>query len=207
MYCPEGYVVPNTKPDKEKAKPKAKAKAKAEPKPKAKGRGRPRRGAKEVEEAEEVSEVEEEEEEEAPTPKKAKIVAKVFKPRADTLKLIAKDLLNARTWQLILEHEYPTETAFLEAIMSKEFMCPICHDTVTEPVSTRCGHNACRPCLKPSLTSYGNLCPLCRGDLYPELKELGKAEAEKELKSIANGLSVNKELVAVLKHLIPSYGS
>ncbi|KAI0244297.1 ubiquitin-like with PHD and RING finger domains 2, partial [Massospora cicadina] len=90
MYCPEGYVVPNAKSEMDKAKAKGK-----------KGSGRSRK---------------EEEEAEAPTNKKAKAVAKIFKPHAETLKLIAQDLLNARTWQLILEQEYPSETAFLEAI-------------------------------------------------------------------------------------------
>lgn len=191
MYVPEGYIPPNTKTDKTKAKPAAKGK---------KDKGK--RGKKE-ESDEEVAE----ESEELSPEKNRFFPTKVFKPSKETLELIANDLLNARTWQLILEQSFPSEPAFLEAIMGKEFTCSICHDTVAEPVSTRCGHNACRPCLKLSLLNYGNLCPLCRGDLYPELKELSKAEAEKEIKSIAGSLSVNDELVTVFKHLIPSYGN
>uniref|UniRef100_A0A4W4EHA0 Uncharacterized protein n=1 Tax=Electrophorus electricus TaxID=8005 RepID=A0A4W4EHA0_ELEEL len=62
----------------------------------------------------------------------------------------------------------------LNCILSEEqFMCSVCLDVLTDPVSTPCGHNFCRTCL----THYWDntprcLCPLCKETFTrrPELK-------------------------------------
>uniref|UniRef100_A0A4W4EG20 E3 ubiquitin-protein ligase TRIM39-like n=1 Tax=Electrophorus electricus TaxID=8005 RepID=A0A4W4EG20_ELEEL len=57
--------------------------------------------------------------------------------------------------------------------MKEQFMCSVCLDVLTDPVSTPCGHNFCRTCL----THYWDntprcLCPLCKETFTrrPELK-------------------------------------
>ncbi|XP_059191937.1 E3 ubiquitin-protein ligase TRIM21-like [Centropristis striata] len=44
-----------------------------------------------------------------------------------------------------------------------QFLCSICLDVFTDPVSTPCGHNFCKNCInKHWNTNYGYLCPLCK---------------------------------------------
>lgn len=46
----------------------------------------------------------------------------------------------------------------LSLLSEEQFLCPICLDTFTRPVSTPCGHNFCISCL----TSYWNNEPVCQ---------------------------------------------
>ena len=43
-----------------------------------------------------------------------------------------------------------------------EMRCPICIDSVVEPVVTECGHRFCRKCIVRSLRQFKRECPLCR---------------------------------------------
>ncbi|KAM8878120.1 E3 ubiquitin-protein ligase TRIM39-like [Spinachia spinachia] len=54
-----------------------------------------------------------------------------------------------------------------------QFLCSICLDVFTDPVSTPCGHNFCMNCINEHWnTSNQNLCPLCKKDFTtrPDLK-------------------------------------
>lgn len=47
--------------------------------------------------------------------------------------------------------------------ISEEFLCSICLDVFTEPVSTPCGHNYCRACISRYWSSRAIIqCPLCQ---------------------------------------------
>ncbi|KAL3056903.1 hypothetical protein OYC64_007396 [Pagothenia borchgrevinki] len=49
------------------------------------------------------------------------------------------------------------------ANISEEFLCSICLDVFTEPVSTPCGHNYCRACISSYWSSGAIIqCPLCQ---------------------------------------------
>ncbi|XP_010781509.1 tripartite motif-containing protein 47-like isoform X2 [Notothenia coriiceps] len=49
------------------------------------------------------------------------------------------------------------------ANISEEFLCSICLDVFTEPVSTPCGHNYCRACISRYWSSRDIIqCPLCQ---------------------------------------------
>uniref|UniRef100_A0A8C6TPM0 RING-type domain-containing protein n=1 Tax=Neogobius melanostomus TaxID=47308 RepID=A0A8C6TPM0_9GOBI len=48
------------------------------------------------------------------------------------------------------------------SISEDQFLCSICLDLFTEPVTTPCGHNFCRRCLSQHWdTSAPCRCPLC----------------------------------------------
>lgn len=49
----------------------------------------------------------------------------------------------------------------------EQFLCPICLDIFTHPVSTPCGHNFCRACL----TTYWNDAPVCQCPMCKEVFE------------------------------------
>ncbi|XP_030634690.1 zinc-binding protein A33-like [Chanos chanos] len=54
-----------------------------------------------------------------------------------------------------------------------QFLCPVCLDVFTDPVSTPCGHNFCMTCLNKHWDSTPHcLCPLCKEqfNMRPELK-------------------------------------
>ncbi|XP_033979660.1 probable E3 ubiquitin-protein ligase TRIML1 isoform X2 [Trematomus bernacchii] len=49
------------------------------------------------------------------------------------------------------------------ANISEEFLCSICLDVFTEPVTTPCGHNYCRACISSYWSSRDTIqCPLCQ---------------------------------------------
>uniref|UniRef100_G3PPR2 E3 ubiquitin-protein ligase TRIM39-like n=1 Tax=Gasterosteus aculeatus aculeatus TaxID=481459 RepID=G3PPR2_GASAC len=54
-----------------------------------------------------------------------------------------------------------------------QFLCSICLDVFTDPVSTPCGHNFCLNCINEHWnTSDQNLCPMCKKDFItrPDLR-------------------------------------
>ncbi|XP_056266044.1 uncharacterized protein LOC130190581 [Pseudoliparis swirei] len=53
-----------------------------------------------------------------------------------------------------------------------QFLCPICLDVFTDPVSTSCGHNFCKKCINAHWnTNNRNMCPMCKKVFFsrPEL--------------------------------------
>ncbi|XP_073341047.1 E3 ubiquitin-protein ligase TRIM39-like [Pagrus major] len=59
------------------------------------------------------------------------------------------------------------------SLSTEGFLCSICLDVFTEPVSTPCGHNYCKACIKHYWsTSNVSQCPLCKEDFHgaPELR-------------------------------------
>ncbi|KAM4608465.1 uncharacterized protein gpr156 [Polymixia lowei] len=58
-------------------------------------------------------------------------------------------------------------------LSEEQFLCPICLDVFTQPVSTPCGHNFCRDCIQGYWQSAKlSQCPMCKQKFYrrPELK-------------------------------------
>ncbi|ORX90637.1 hypothetical protein K493DRAFT_339863 [Basidiobolus meristosporus CBS 931.73] len=116
-----------------------------------------------------------------------------FRPRQEVLDLIAQDVQSQRAWKAVFESRARNMKEFLEIIAEKEFLCPVCQDMVQSPVTTpQCAHSVCKDCLKQSISCLGQMCPMCRTEFNPKLSK--------------DSLSVNTELVAVFKALIPSYG-
>ncbi|KAB1271898.1 E3 ubiquitin-protein ligase TRIM21 [Camelus dromedarius] len=48
------------------------------------------------------------------------------------------------------------------AMMWEEVTCPICLDTMVEPVNIECGHSFCRECISEVGKNGGSVCPVCR---------------------------------------------
>ncbi|OLL25756.1 E3 ubiquitin-protein ligase UHRF1 [Neolecta irregularis DAH-3] len=137
---------------------------------------------------------------------------KLWEPSASLKKLIDADKVNARTWQAILTDKVLYSMGdFIEALQS-HFTCPVCYDFVKNPpVSTYCGHTACRGCLESSVEGFGPKCPSCRTSLLkaytntdvnakidPQEEEARKTLWRKEVKP-------NHLLIAALKAIIPTY--
>ncbi|XP_058477538.1 probable E3 ubiquitin-protein ligase TRIML1 [Solea solea] len=55
----------------------------------------------------------------------------------------------------------------LHLLSMEQFLCPICLDTITQPVTTPCGHNFCMSCL----TTHWNSNPVCRCPMCQETFE------------------------------------
>jgi hypothetical protein len=47
-------------------------------------------------------------------------------------------------------------------------MCPICHDTLSRPAKTHCGHIFCDDCLEIWLDRERS-CPMCRSSIVPDV--------------------------------------
>ncbi|EPY83508.1 E3 ubiquitin-protein ligase TRIM21 [Camelus ferus] len=47
-------------------------------------------------------------------------------------------------------------------MMWEEVTCPICLDTMVEPVNIECGHSFCRECISEVGKNGGSVCPVCR---------------------------------------------
>ncbi|XP_078352421.1 TNF receptor-associated factor 4-like [Oculina patagonica] len=71
------------------------------------------------------------------------------------------------------------EYAFVNEVL-QEYLCPICHCPMREPVQTKCGHRFCKHCLEQYMKEYVNLkseCPIDRctldepsaKNIYPDL--------------------------------------
>uniref|UniRef100_A0A9J7WWM6 Uncharacterized protein n=1 Tax=Cyprinus carpio carpio TaxID=630221 RepID=A0A9J7WWM6_CYPCA len=43
-----------------------------------------------------------------------------------------------------------------------KFLCPICKNLLTDPVSTTCGHTFCKDCLDKHISRSDSQCPLCQ---------------------------------------------
>lgn len=49
---------------------------------------------------------------------------------------------------------------------SNAFDCPICMQTLLQPISLVCGHTFCKPCLRNKhFQQHYLVCPLCRAPI------------------------------------------
>uniref|UniRef100_A0A8C6WSG1 Bloodthirsty n=1 Tax=Neogobius melanostomus TaxID=47308 RepID=A0A8C6WSG1_9GOBI len=85
------------------------------------------------------------------------------------------------------------ESDHLKSKTSEQFLCSICLEVFSEPVSTPCGHNFCKRCISQHWdTSRSCSCPLCNEvfTIRPKLKKntllsemVSKSKREAELRS------------------------
>ena len=86
----------------------------------------------------------------------AVIVTKISKP----LSLEEERLRRRRRLKKV--EQWINEDEFLSKEIRKlSLPCPICHDTMTDPTSTLCGHIFCNQCLFDSLSRVSK-CPMCQ---------------------------------------------
>ena len=79
-----------------------------------------------------------------------------------------------------------------EKIMAEEnYVCSLCLNLLFLPVTLKCKHSFCLPCLK-DLTVYETRCPLCRGG-FSFNNEPAEKDINKELnQDILTNISINK---------------
>uniref|UniRef100_A0A667X9K4 Bloodthirsty-related gene family, member 25 n=1 Tax=Myripristis murdjan TaxID=586833 RepID=A0A667X9K4_9TELE len=68
---------------------------------------------------------------------------------------------------------FPDMASAGSLLSEEQFLCPICLDVFTQPVSTPCGHNYCRDCIQGYWHSTKlPQCPMCKHKFYrrPDLK-------------------------------------
>ncbi|KAM6909457.1 E3 ubiquitin-protein ligase TRIM21-like [Xenentodon cancila] len=86
------------------------------------------------------------------------------------------------------------------ALSEEQFMCIICLDIFTNPVSIPCGHNFCLECIKHFWdTRTRLLCPLCKENFQhcPELRvNVGLRDITEHFKKSLRGNSANKPVPA-----------
>ncbi|GLC74722.1 hypothetical protein PLESTF_001548300 [Pleodorina starrii] len=71
--------------------------------------------------------------------------------------------------------------------LREELTCAVCLDICARPVTTPCGHNYCRSCLRRSLEITRPKCPKCRADL-----------------PASYALNINTSLWITIQHLFPA---
>merc|ERR1711924_256334 len=82
-------------------------------------------------------------------------------------------------------HTHTMDLTMLSSTESNNLSCPICIETLCEPLRTECGHVFCRVCIYQStvISPDGRCCPLCRekitviddhGQLLPTSEDLEK---------------------------------
>lgn len=74
------------------------------------------------------------------------------------------DTKNAKKWQECFIHESETKLEWIQKV-EEVFGCVVCSDLLFMPITTECGHNLCKACLKRSIKAEVYSCPYCRDDL------------------------------------------
>ncbi|XP_066998169.2 E3 ubiquitin-protein ligase UHRF1 [Anabrus simplex] len=103
--------------------------------------------------------------------------------------LIQNDVSNNKLWNTCKDSLSNGKQKFL-SIVSETFMCICCQELVLEPVTTGCGHNFCRPCLKRAFKAEVYTCPYCRCELGEKFQ-----------------MEINRCLADVLLKLFPGYNA
>uniref|UniRef100_A0A3B1JVM8 E3 ubiquitin-protein ligase TRIM39-like n=1 Tax=Astyanax mexicanus TaxID=7994 RepID=A0A3B1JVM8_ASTMX len=90
----------------------------------------------------------------------------------------------------------------LHVLSEDQFLCSICLDMFTDPVSTPCGHNFCMNCIK---TCWGDSqqcnCPLCK-EKFTKRPELKVNTTLREVRNTENEISDSVEVFTALIHCI-----
>uniref|UniRef100_A0A669C597 Uncharacterized protein n=1 Tax=Oreochromis niloticus TaxID=8128 RepID=A0A669C597_ORENI len=75
---------------------------------------------------------------------------------------------------------HPNMSAASCLLSEAQFLCSICLDVFTDPVSTPCGHNFCKNCISHHWDiSYRCQCPVCKNIIHPLSYELFEAELKR----------------------------
>ncbi|KAK1900225.1 E3 ubiquitin-protein ligase TRIM47 [Dissostichus eleginoides] len=93
-------------------------------------------------------------------------VVKIEETLNEHMDKIIREVLQGDTEDEAFEEQqtpFDDELEMASANISEEFLCSICLDVFTEPVSTPCGHNYCRACISRCWSSGAIIqCPLCQ---------------------------------------------
>ncbi|XP_047666188.1 E3 ubiquitin-protein ligase DTX3L isoform X2 [Tachysurus fulvidraco] len=65
--------------------------------------------------------------------------------------------------------KFPNKTKEDDKKEENDDTCPICLDTFTQKTKLKCGHEFCKDCLRQSIQSSGEICPLCK-KIFGKLK-------------------------------------
>lgn len=169
LQYPAGYL------ENEKAK---QAKKEAEAAEEVEGKGKGKKGKRKREESESSAT--------GSTPEKRQKVAK-YKLSPEVSKLVKEDKDNEKLWEEALATTKEGAQKFFSKV-EELFLCICCQDVAFKPITTKCQHNICKPCLARSFKAEVYCCPMCR-------TELGKDYS----------MAMNKTLSQILNLLFPGY--
>lgn len=110
-----------------------------------------------------------------------------FKISSTMQQVFDADKQNKKVWEDVKTQEYGTKKD-LNDFIEEKFGCIVCQDVVFMPITTPCGHNFCKDCLKRSFKAGCFSCPACRNDLDKDLVD-----------------SVNDKLRKALQLVFPAY--
>mmetsp|Transcript_8085 Transcript_8085/g.13859 ORF Transcript_8085/g.13859 Transcript_8085/m.13859 type:complete len:446 (+) Transcript_8085:75-1412(+) len=87
--------------------------------------------------------------------------------------------------------------------MSSRYNCPVCRNTLKEPVTFPCGHHSCEHCFMRSAANPARICPECRVKLPPDFRISVNTnlQAEIEKSKIGDFDEIKMEDCTVIKTL------
>jgi hypothetical protein len=156
----------------------------------------------EVEEEEEKEEEDEKAVEEAVVEEEEEEEEQVYEIESDLLEVIKADTKNKKLWKECIDHKAETKFDWLEKI-EEEFACRTCYEVLFRPITTVCGHNNCKSCLRRAFKANKEQaemdgkdskqeCSACRTDLGADF-------------SLDDNL--NQECATALLKLFPGYNA
>lgn len=112
--------------------------------------------------------------------KSAKISVAKFKISADLVKAMKEDKLNSKVWKEVQSQQFKNRKELVEHV-EKEFTCIVCQDVVTTPVTLKCLHNSCQPCITRGVKAGATTCFHCRAEIGDD-----KLEVNTPLRNVLN---------------------
>ena len=112
--------------------------------------------------------------------KSAKISVAKFKISADLVKAMKEDKLNSKVWKEVQSQQFKNRKELVEHV-EKEFTCIVCQDVVTTPVTLKCLHNSCQPCITRGVKAGATTCFHCRAEIGDD-----KLEVNAPLRNVLN---------------------
>ncbi|XP_043284364.1 E3 ubiquitin-protein ligase UHRF1-like [Venturia canescens] len=97
-------------------------------------------------------------------PAKKKFKRENYRLGKKIVKLMKLDAANTKLWDDCRSVVSGGKSAFLERVIYR-FLCVSCQELVYRPITTPCGHNICKHCLKSRFKLGVYTCPACRHDL------------------------------------------